>query len=73
MKDYERLYRACKILDSYIEGEGKNYNLHPDHDVVYLCFNVQLEELSEEHKKELEELRCHVNEELESWMMFISC
>ena len=70
MKDYERLARACAILDKYQEKDT-NSNLHPDHDIIYLNFKVLPEDISEEDQNELESLRCLYDDSL--WFMFISC
>jgi hypothetical protein len=70
MKDYERLHEACVILDSYSKKQSK-YNLSPQHDMIVLCFDVSPDNVSIEHMKELDKLRCLYGSE--GWYMNISC
>lgn len=70
MKDYERLYRACQVLDAY-NIDNADYNLNPDHDVIQLCFDVSEDHLTLDDKKELDELGCMYIHGV--WKMFISC
>tara|TARA_Y100000034_G_scaffold68621_1_gene82826 strand:- start:1584 stop:1814 length:231 start_codon:yes stop_codon:yes gene_type:complete len=71
-KDYEQVYRACQILDAHQE-EDSHWNLHPDHDTLYLCFDGVLEEdLSAEELAELEELGVRKGSDGQ-WYKHVSC
>lgn len=72
MKDYEKVYRACEILDGYIE-KGSDYNLNASHDTLHLCFDVRPEKLTTEHRNELKKLGVRFNESIDVWEMSCSC
>lgn len=60
MKDYERLYEACKILDKYTKNSEEN-NLKPDSEMIYLCFDVGDNIISSNDLNRLYELGCCKN------------
>ncbi len=73
LKDYERLYQACKILDKYVK-DGGEYNLNPDHDIIFLCFDVDEDVINSNDLDRLDELGCRKNTEYyPHWYMYISC
>lgn len=72
MKDYQKIYRVCIILDSY-QDDDHDYNLNASHDTLHFCFDVKPEQLSAEHAAKLKEMRVHHNPGLGVWEMNCSC
>ena len=72
MKDYEAIHEACQILDRH-QDQDTTRNLHAEHDELYFCFDVRPEDLSEEERQRLEELKILYRAGDHVWFKFVSC